>query len=88
MPRRRLIVLLALAFGALWVALAIDPVDRADWALENVLIAAGIGFLVATRRVLPLSDTSYILVFLFLCLHAVGAHYTYSLVPWDDAFRG
>mgnify|MGYP003345034261 CR=1 FL=1 len=88
MPRRRLIVLLALAFGALWVALAIHPVDRADWALENVLIAAGIGFLVATRRVLPLSDASYILVFLFLCLHAVGAHYTYSLVPWDDAFRG
>ena len=37
---------------------------------------------------LPLSDASYILVFLFLCLHAVGAHYTYSLVPWDDAFRG
>ena len=49
MPRRHLIVLLALAFGALWVALAIDPVDRADWALENVLIAAGIGFLVAPK---------------------------------------
>lgn len=88
MPRRRFITLLALAFSALWVVLAIDPVDRADWALENVLIAAGVCFLVATRRALPLSNASYGLLFLFLCLHAVGAHYTYSLVPWDDAFRG
>ena len=87
MSRRRFIALLALAFGALWVVLAIDPVDRSVWALENVLILAGVGFLVATRRVLPLSDASYGLLFLFLCLHAVGAHYTYSLVPWDDAFR-
>ena len=88
MSRRRFIALLALAFGALWVVLAIDPVDRADWALENVLLAAGVAFLVATRRVLPLSNASYGLLFAFLCLHAVGAHYTYSLVPWDDAFRG
>jgi putative membrane protein len=43
--------------------------------------------LVATRRVLPLSNTSYGLLFAFLCLHAIGAHYTYSLVPWDDALR-
>jgi putative membrane protein len=30
-----------------------------------------------------LSRVSYTLIFLFLCLHAVGAHYTYSLVPYD-----
>jgi putative membrane protein len=37
--------------------------------------------------VLPLSRISYTLVFLFLCLHAVGAHYTYSLVPYDAWFE-
>jgi putative membrane protein len=27
------------------------------------------------------------MIFVFLCLHTVGAHYTYSLVPYDDWFR-
>jgi putative membrane protein len=29
---------------------------------------------------------SYTLIFLFLCLHEVGAHYTYSEVPYDAWF--
>ena len=87
MTRKGYITTLAVAFGALWTVLAIAPYDRADWALENVLTVAAIGVLVATRRVLPLSNASYGLLFAFLCLHAVGAHYTYSLVPWDDALR-
>jgi putative membrane protein len=39
--------------------------------------------LAATYRRFPLSRTSYLLIFLFLCLHTVGAHYTYSEVPYD-----
>ena len=76
MTRKGYITTLAVAFGALWAVLAIAPYDRADWALENVLTVAAIGVLVATRRVLPLSNASYGLLFAFLCLHAVGAHYT------------
>jgi putative membrane protein len=87
MSRTRLIQTLTAAFALLWVVLAIAPVDRSDWLLENVLIAAAAGVLVATRRVLPLSGASCVLLFVFLCLHAVGAHYTYSLVPYDDAVR-
>lgn len=88
MTRKAYITTLATAFGLLWVVLALDPYDRSDWALENVLIAVGVGVLVATRRALPLSSVSYGMLFAFLCLHAVGAHYTYSLVPWDEALRG
>jgi putative membrane protein len=69
------------------ILLAIAPHDRADWLLENSLLFAGVGVLVATHRALPLSRISYTLVFLFLCMHAVGAHYTYSLVPYDDWFE-
>lgn len=87
MTRKAYITMLAVVFGALWAVLAISPYDRSDWALENVLTVAAIGVLVATRRALPLSNTSYGLLFAFLCLHAIGAHYTYSLVPWDDALR-
>jgi putative membrane protein len=68
---------------ALSVLLGISPHDRADWLLENSLMFIGVGFLVATRKALPLSRVSYTLVFLLFCLHAVGAHYTYSLVPYD-----
>lgn len=35
---------------------------------------------------LVLSRISYTLIFLFLCLHAVGAHYTYTEVPYDAWF--
>lgn len=35
---------------------------------------------------LVLSRISYTLIFLFLCLHAVGAHYTYIEVPYDAWF--
>jgi putative membrane protein len=79
-------LLLAL-LTVLSIALAIAPYDRADWLLENALLFAGVGVLVATRKALPLSRLSYTLVFVFMCLHAVGAHYTYSLVPYDDWFR-
>jgi putative membrane protein len=47
--------------------------------------------LVFTYRIFPLSDLSYLLITLFLMLHAVGAHYTYAEVPvgfWlQDAFH-
>lgn len=87
MTRKGWITTLAVAFGALWAVLAVAPYDRSDWALENFLLLAGVGVLVATRRALPLSTASYGLLFVFLSLHAIGAHYTYSLVPWDDALR-
>lgn len=71
-------------FGAIWVLLAINPHDRSDWVLENLLLVVFVAALLASRRALPLSRISYTLIFVFLLLHAVGAHYTYSLVPWSD----
>ena len=74
-----------------WAAMAISPVDRSDWLLENLLAVIFIGLLVATYRSFPLSDTSYVLITVFMTLHAVGAHYTYAQVPlgyWmQDAFH-
>ena len=64
-----------------WVFMAISPVDRTDWVLENLLAVISIGVLIATYRSFPLSDVSYVLITIFMTLHAVGAHYTYSQVP-------
>jgi putative membrane protein len=35
----------------------------------------------------PLSRVSYTLIFLFLCLHEIGAHWTYSEVPYNEWTR-
>ena len=85
--RARYLSVLVLLFSALWLALAVDPVARDTWLLENALLVAFVVVLVVTHRWLPLSLVSYTLIFLFLCLHTVGAHYTYSLVPYDEWFR-
>lgn len=72
---------------ALAVALGIAPLDRADWALENALALAAVVALAASHRRFRLSNLSYALVFAMLVLHEVGAHYTYSLVPYDAWWR-
>jgi len=75
--------ILASVFLVIWAVLAISPVDRQGWILENALLVAAVLVLAVSRRALPLSRISYTLIFLFLCLHCVGAHYTYSEVPYD-----
>lgn len=84
--RRYFTVLLAL-YAVLWLALAVAPRDRADWALENLLVALFVPALILSFRRLTFSRVSYTLIFLFLALHAVGAHYTYAHVPYDDWSR-
>lgn len=77
-PAALLAILLA------WTAvLGIAPHFRQDWLLENLLVALALPVLVLTYRNLRFSDTAYTCLFLFFMLHEVGAHYTYSLVPYD-----
>jgi putative membrane protein len=71
-------------FGILFAALAIEPWHRADWALENVLVVAFALFMVLSYKRLTLSRISYTTIFLFLCLHEIGSHYTYAEVPYDE----
>ncbi|HEU5180335.1 MAG TPA: DUF2238 domain-containing protein [Candidatus Polarisedimenticolia bacterium] len=80
------VLLLAGIFVLVWLVLAIQPVDRADWALENALVAGFVGVLTITYRRFPFSRVSYTLIFLFLCMHEIGAHYTYAKVPYDHWF--
>jgi putative membrane protein len=83
LAHRRYFFILCAVFLVVWTALAISPNDRADWALENLLVVAFAGGLFATYRRLTFSRVSYTLIFVFLGLHCVGAHYTYAEVPYD-----
>ena len=86
-PHRRYLLWLAAIYAAIWIALAIGPLDLHDWLLENALVAGFALGLWATYRSFTFSRVSYTLIFVFMCLHAVGAHYTYALVPYDDWWR-
>ena len=73
-----------------WLAAAISPFNRFDWLLENLLVFVYLILLVATYRIFPFSNLSYFLFTLFLTLHLMGSHYTYTETPvgyWiKDAF--
>jgi putative membrane protein len=62
--------------------MAISPVDRGDWFLENLLALSAVALLLATYRRFRFSTVSYVLITTFLTLHAIGAHYTYAEVPF------
>ena len=70
------------SFILIWILLGIDPVYRSDWFLENILVFVAVPFIWFIHRKWPLTNLSYTLIFLFLTLHSVGAHYTYSEVPF------
>lgn len=84
---RRYLAILAGLFALLWIVLALDPNDRPAWALENALVLWFAVVLAGSYRLFPFSRVSYTLIFVFLCLHEIGAHYTYAQVPYDQWFE-
>ena len=86
MSHRRYLAVLSILFLIEFLILAISPYDRSDWALENVLVFLFAVMLGMTYKSFPLSRISYSLIFIFLCLHEIGAHYTYARVPYDPFF--
>jgi putative membrane protein len=66
----------------LWVITAIEPYNRRDWLIENLLVFIYAGLLVITYRRFVFTNLSYMLFGLFISLHLLGAHYTYAEVPF------
>jgi len=84
MSRKAYLWMLGAVYLAWWVAMAISPLDRADWVVENVLVLFGAALLGFTYKSFPLSRISYTCIFVFMMLHALGAHYTYAKVPYQE----
>jgi putative membrane protein len=77
----RLLHALIGVYVIVWSIAAIKPLHPDDWLLENVLVVTFLPLLALTYKRFPLSDLSYVLITVFMILHAVGAHYTYAEVP-------
>jgi putative membrane protein len=83
-PSVRYPAVLLAAFAAIWAALAVAPWYRQDWLLENLIVLVAVPLFVVSYRRLRFSNLAYTCLFTFLVLHEIGAHYTYSEVPWRD----
>jgi len=81
---RRLPRWLGAAFAFWFAAWAIHPKNLQDFVLEHLLTVGLAAFLLTTRRAFRLTNLSYSLIFVFMCLHVVGAHYTYAEVPYEE----
>lgn len=66
-----------------WLFLAFGVLDRNTWLMENVLSFVFIGPVIYLYLKHVLSDRSYALIVFFLIVHTLGAHYTYSKVPYE-----
>lgn len=84
---RQYLAILGVIFGLWWAVLAVHPLHRKDWLLENALAVAAVAFLAMFHRRLLFSRMSYTMIFVFMCVHQVGAHYTYAEVPYDVWFQ-
>lgn len=80
--QNRLLQILLAVYAVVWVILAINPDYPSDWLLKNVLVVLFVALIVATYRRFPLSDMSYVLITVFMMMHAFGAHYTYAETPF------
>lgn len=75
---------LMLGYAVLFLVLAINPLDRATWFVENltvwIILAVIMGLYLGGIR---FSKIAYALMFVLIYLHTIGGHWTFALVPFD-----
>ncbi|HCC05506.1 TPA: DUF2238 domain-containing protein [Patescibacteria group bacterium] len=82
MQNKFLQVLLGIYFF-LFLVLAINPVDRPTWFVENLTVWILIAVvLILYAKHIRFSNTAYGLMFVLIYLHTVGGHYTFAEVPF------
>lgn len=69
-------------FLCFWVWSAIKPLKPKAWFLENFLVFLMVPILVYSSNFFRLSLLSYSAIALFLILHVIGSHFTYTKTPF------
>jgi len=69
-------------YAVIWINLAVNPLWRPEWWLENYLVFLAWGLIALSMYKCRLSVISYILIFIYLTFHSFGAHYGYCEVPF------
>jgi putative membrane protein len=74
--------LFLVVFVCIWISTFIGTTDMSNWLLENTLVFLFLPFLFFTYKKYQFSDTSYLLLCIYLCLHVYGSKYTYAENPF------
>lgn len=61
----------------------INPMSWAVWIAEIIPVLAVFTLIVVTHSKFQFSKTAYILMFVWLIMHTIGARYTFAEVPFD-----
>lgn len=77
-----LLIVMSVLFMGLWASTLIGTTDLANWFLENGLVFIALAVLAISYKRMQFSDMSYLLFFVYLCLHVYGAKYTYAENPF------
>jgi putative membrane protein len=79
-----ILALLLLIFLSEFIFLAINPYNRQDWLLENMLVFIFVVLVLLNYKKYKLSTMSWVMLFIFFFLHEIGSHYTYAKVPYNE----
>lgn len=75
---------LLVIYLGLFTLLAINPIDRTTWFVENLTVWIILAVILALYfRGVRFSHVAYALMFVLIYLHTIGGHYTFALVPFD-----
>lgn len=76
--------ILLVIYIILFILLGISPVERGTWVVENITVLVVVAALVILYiKKIRFSNTSYILMYVFIIMHTIGGHYTFANVPFD-----
>ena len=77
-PSRRELLVLLIIYLIGWAVLAINPYDRADWALENFFPITQLLAVIILYPYFKFTRLSYYMIFFYLFVQSWGGHYTYA----------
>lgn len=75
-------LILLIWFVLIWIILGFNVSYRSAWLMENYLTVPFVLIIFFAYRKIKFSNLSYSLIFVYLFLHVIGSHYTYSEVPF------
>jgi len=73
---------LVIIFFLFWVVLAINPVDRGIWALENLLVVTIFPVVLWLDNKYNFNNWTFLSLTVFVILHLFGAHMTYETMAY------
>ena len=80
-------IIIFIVFLIIWLVLAINPKYRLVWVSENILVVLSVLFLILTYKKFRFSNFSYTMIFIYLVLHAIGSHFSYSEMPLFELLK-